>query len=157
MIFWKSGNWPSYSRECLLYWLRWHLVVETSSLNVKKPKFASRYYRLWMRRQVVTHHWSCWSTPTENGNSHASDSKIQNTLIASHFSQLKMKGPLWCTPRRFWGHFDIGPCGCRRVIQSHCITVSQCTMPCSITWTAWYELWLKRRLHGRKTCSSLWS
>jgi len=30
-------------------------------------------------------------------------------------------------------------------------------MKCSITWAAWCELWLRRRLHGRKTCSPLWS
>jgi len=27
-IFWKSWNKPSYSRECLLYWLHWHLVLK---------------------------------------------------------------------------------------------------------------------------------
>jgi len=35
MIFWISWNWPSYSRECLWYWLHWHLVTVTSSLPVK--------------------------------------------------------------------------------------------------------------------------
>jgi len=58
MIFWKFWNWPSYSRECLLYWLHWHLVVKTSSLTVKKPKSAWRYYWLWMWR-------SLWNTTLE--------------------------------------------------------------------------------------------
>ena len=95
MIFWKSWNWPSYSRECLLYWLRWQLVIETSSLTVKKPKFASRYYGLWMWRHLRTRHRSCSSPPTDYGNSHVSGSKIQNPMITGHFSQLKMSGPLW--------------------------------------------------------------
>jgi len=30
MIFWKSSNWLSCSREWLRYWLRWHLVMEMS-------------------------------------------------------------------------------------------------------------------------------
>jgi len=33
---WKSWNWPSHSSECLLCWLRLHLVIERSSLTVKK-------------------------------------------------------------------------------------------------------------------------
>jgi len=28
MIFWKFWNWPLYSRQCLLYWLHWHLVIK---------------------------------------------------------------------------------------------------------------------------------
>jgi len=40
-IFWKSWHWSSYSTEYLLYWLRWHLVVDTSSLTVKKTKSLS--------------------------------------------------------------------------------------------------------------------
>jgi len=34
-IFWKSWNYPSYSRKWFLYWLCWHLVIETSSLTFK--------------------------------------------------------------------------------------------------------------------------
>ena len=157
MIFWKSWNWPSYSRECLQYWLRWHLVVGTSSLTGKRPWFASLYYRLWMRRHGGTQHWRCWGAPTDSGNWHTSGSNIHNTLITGHFSQLMMSGPLWSMSRKYWGHFDIGPCGCQRGIHSHCIILSQCTMTCLILWTAWCELWLRRRLHGRKTFSSLWS
>jgi len=77
MIFWKSLRWPPYSRECLLYWLCWHLVVETSSLTVKMPKSALRYFRLWMWRHVGSLHRSCWSTHTNYGNSHASGFQIQ--------------------------------------------------------------------------------
>jgi len=51
----------------------------------------------------------------------------------------------------------IGPSGCQRGIQTHCTTLSQCKMTCSITWMAWSYLWLRRRLHGRKTCCWLWS
>jgi len=154
---WKSWNWPSYGRECLLYWLHWYLVVEMSLLTVKRQKVALLYYRLWMWRHGGTKHWSCWSMPTDYGNSNASGSKNQNTPITGHFSQLKMSGPLCSMSWKYWGHFDIGPSGCQWGIQSHCITWWQCTMTCLITWTAWCELWPRRRLHGWKTCSSLWS
>jgi len=157
MIFWKSWNWPSYSRECLMYWLRRHLVVETSSLTVTKWKFASRYYQLWMWRHSGTQHWRRSSVPTDYGNSQASGSKIQNTLNKGHFSQHKMSRPLWSMSWKYRGHFDIGPCGCQRGIQSHCIMLSHCTTTYSITWMAWCVLWLRRRLHGWKTRSSLWS
>ena len=157
MIFWKSWNWPSYSRECLLYWLHWHLVVETSSLTVKKPNLASRYFWLWMWRHFATQHCSWSSAPSDYGNLHTSGSKIEHTLITGNFSQLKMNRPLWSMSWKYWGRFDFGPCGCRRGILSHCITLSQCTMTCSIIWMAWCELWLRRSLHGWKTWSLLWS
>jgi len=157
MIFWKSWYWPTSSREFLLCWLRWHLVVETSTVTVKRPKFASRCYRIRMWRECGTQHWRCSSEPTDYGNTHASGSKIQNNLITGHFSQLKMSGPLCSTSWKYWGHFHIGPFGCCKGIQSHCITLSQCTTTCSITWMAWCELWPRRWLQGRKTCSSLWS
>ena len=140
-----------------MYWLRWHLVVETSSLTVKKPTLTSWYYQLWMWRHGGTQLWSCSSPPTDHGKSHVSGSRIQNTLIAGHFSQLKMSGPLWSMWRKFWGHFNIRPCGCQRGIQSHCITLLQCTMTFSIIWTEWCELSLRRGLHSRKTCYLLWS
>ena len=157
MIFWKSWNWPLYCRECLQYWLRWHLVIETSSSTVKRPNVSLRYYRLSMWRHVVTQHWSFSSAPTDQGNSHASGFKIQNTLITGHISQLKISGPLRSMLWKHWGHFDIGPCGCQRGIQSHFIRLSQCTTTCSITWTAWCKLWPRRWLHGWKTCSMLWN
>jgi len=157
MIFWKSWNWPSYSTECLLYWLHWHLVVEMSPLTVKMPKFASRYYRLWMWRHSGTQHWRCPSTWTDYGNSHPSGSKIQYTLITGDFSELKMSGPLWTMSWKFWGHFDIGPYRCQWGIQLHCITVSHWTMTRLFTGTAWCELWPRRRLNWRKTCALLWS
>ena len=87
----------------------------------------------------------------------SSGSKIQNTLITDHLSHLKMSGPLWSMTWKYWGHFNIGPCGCQRGIQSHNITLLQCTMTCLITWIAWCQLWPRRRLHGRMTCSPLWS
>ena len=157
MIFWKSWNWPSYSRECLQYRLRWHLVVETSSLTVKKPESTSAYFRLWMWSHGGTQHWRYSSAPTDYGNSRASGSKIQNTVITGHSSQHKMNGRLSSMSWKYWDHSDIGPSGCQRGIQSHCITLSQCTMTCLITWMALCELWLRRRLNGRRTCSSLWS
>jgi len=157
MIFRKSWNWPSYSRECLRYWRHWHLVVETSSSTVKKPTFASLYCRLWIWRHDGTQHWSSSRARTNYGNSHLNHSKIQNTLITSHFSQLKLSGTLWRMSWKYWGHFNNGPWGCQKGIQSHCITWSQCTMTCSTIWTAWWQLGLRRKLHGRKTCSWLWS
>jgi hypothetical protein len=50
-ILWKSWNWPLYTRECLRYWLPWHLVVEMSSWIVKYPRCATQYYQWWMWRQ----------------------------------------------------------------------------------------------------------
>ena len=116
IIFWKSWNWPSYSRECLLYWLLWHLVVETCSMSVKRAKFALLYYQLWMWRHGETQYCNCWSPPTDYGNSHGSHSKIRNTQITGHISQLKMSGQLWSMSWKYWGNFDIGPCGCQRGI-----------------------------------------
>jgi len=157
MIFWKSWNWPSYSRECLRYWLRWHLVAEMRSLTVKQPKSALQYFRLLMRRHFGMQQWSCSSPPTIYGNSHVSGSKIQNTVITGHCSQLKMNGPLWSMSWKSWGHFNIGPCGCRWGIRWHCIMSSQYAMTYLISWMAWCELWPRRRLLGMKTSSSLWS
>jgi len=156
-MFWNCWNWPSCSRECLRCWLRWHLVSETSSLTVKKRRSALQYSQLWMWRQIGTQQWSWSSAPTDYRNSHMGGSKIHNLLNTGHFLQFKMNGPLWSMSWKNWGHFDIGPCGCQRGIQSHCITLSQCTMTRSITWMGWCELRLRRRLNGRKTCSSLWS
>jgi len=155
MIIWKSWNWPSYRREWLQYWLHWHLVAETSSLTVKKQNFALQYFRPWMWRHNGTQQQSCWSAPSHYRNWNGSGLKTHNTLSTGHLSQFKMNGPLWSMSRTDWGHSDTGPCACWRGIQSHCITLSQCTMSWSIIWTVWSELWLRRRLHWRKTCSSL--
>jgi len=84
-------------------------------------------------------------------------SKPKNTVITGHYSQLRMNGRLSSMSLRYWGHFDIGPFGCRRGIQSHCNTLSQYTMTCLITWMGWCERWPRRRLNGRMTCSSRWS
>jgi len=157
MIFWKSLTWPSYSWEWLLNWLHWHLVPETSSFTVKTRKSALQYFRFWMSAHVRTQHWSCSSMPTDYGNSHASGPNIQNSVITGHSSQLKMNGPLSSMSLRYSGHFDNRLCGCWRGLQSHCITWSPCTMTCSIIWMAWCELWPRRTINGRKTCSSLWS
>jgi len=46
--FLKTWTWCSCSREWLLYWLRWHQVIEMCSLTVKKPMEKSQYYLLWM-------------------------------------------------------------------------------------------------------------
>jgi len=95
--------------------------------------------------------------PTVYGNSHAGAFKTQNTVDTGRYSQLRMNGRLSSMSWKYWGHFDIGPFGCRRAIQSHCIPLSQYKMTCSITWMTWCELWPRRRLNGRKTCSSRWS
>jgi len=83
--------------------------------------------------------------------------KAQITAITGHSSQPKMNAPLWSMSWKCWGNSDIEPCCCRRCIQSHCIELSQCTEICSITWMVWCELWLRNKLHGSKTCYSLWS
>jgi len=157
MIFWKSWNWPSYGRECLLYWLCWHLVIETSSLTIKKPKSALPYFPLWMWRHDGTLYWKCSTATTDNRNSHESGFKIQNTVITGHSTHHKMNWWLWSMFWKYWGHSDIGHCGCRRGIHSHCIMSSQCTMTCSIRWMASCELSPSRKLNGRKTYSLPWS
>jgi len=146
-----------YSRKCLLYWLRWHLVVKTSSLTVKKPKSASWYYSLRMWRHIGIWHWSWLSEPNNYVNAPASGVRIQNTVNTGHSSQQRMNGPLSSTSWKFWGHFDTGPCGCQSGIGSYCIMLSQCTMTCSIIWMALCELQWRWRLLGRKTYTSLWS
>jgi hypothetical protein len=77
MIFWKSCCRPSYCRECLLYWLRSRLGVQTSSLTVTKPMSSMGYFQLSMWRHIDTYHLSCSSKPSNYGSSHASGSKIQ--------------------------------------------------------------------------------
>jgi len=155
-IFWKSWNWPSYSRVCLLNWLCWYLVVETSSLTVESAQFALRQYLLGMWRHIGTRHGSCSSKPTDYVNSDASGSTFQTTVITGHSLQHRMNGPLPGTSWKLWGHSNIGPCGCQCGIWSDCITLSQTTMTCSIFWMVLCELWLRRRLNWRKTYSSLW-
>jgi hypothetical protein len=157
MIFLKSWNWGSFSTECLLDWLNWHLIIETSSLTVYKRMSASRFFRLWIWRHVRSLHWRCLTSPSDYGNSHASGFKIPNTVISGHSSQHKMNRPLWSMPWRYWVHSNIGPCGCRRGILPHCILLSLYTMRFVIIWMAWCELSLTRRLNERKTCSSPWS
>jgi len=153
-IFWTSWNWSSYSRECLRYWLLWRLVVKTSALTDQMPKTASRYYLLWLWRHIQTQHWSCLSEPTDYKNSPKSGCKIQNAVITGYSSQPRMNGPLSSSSWKFWGQCNIRPCGCPRGIWSHCITLSQTTMTCSILSMASCELWLRRRPNGRKTCSA---
>jgi len=127
-----------------------------SSLTVKRLKSVSRYFWLWMSRPVAIRPWSCSSVPCDYVNSQASGLKVQYTVITGHSTQLKMNGPLWSMSWKCWRHYNSGPYGCRRGIQSHCITLSQCTMISSITWMAWCDLWGINRLHGRMTCTLPW-
>jgi len=89
-----------------------------------KAKSGFQYFRLWMWRHIGIEHWSCSGMPTDYGNSHESGSNTQNPVITCHYSQLKINRPLWSMSWKYWGHFDIGPCGCRRTLQWHCITLS---------------------------------
>jgi len=106
-----TWNWHSYSRECLLYWLGWHLVVQASSLTVKKPNFGLLYYLSWMWRLIGTCRWSCSSVPTDYVNSLASGLKPQNTAITGHSAQHRMSGLLLSMAWMFCGHSCTGPCG----------------------------------------------
>jgi len=157
MIVWKSWNWPQYSRECLLNWIRWHLVVETSSLNVKKPKSASQYYPLWMWRDIRTRRQSCSSAPTDYVNSCGSGLGTHNPAITGHCSSHTMSGQLSSMSWKFYGHSSTGPCGCGSGIPLLCIRSSVSTMTCSITSLAWCELWPRRRQNWRKTYTLPWS
>jgi len=51
----------------------------------------------------------------------------------------------------------LDPCECRRGIQSHCIMLSQSITTHLTIWMAVCQLWPRRTLCGRKTCSSPWS
>ena len=121
-IVWKFWNWPSYSIECLLNWLHWHLDVETSSFAVKKPKYKSQCYLLWMWKHRGISHQSCLSEPTYYENSPVSGSRIPNTAIISHSSKLRMNGPLWST----WWTFEAIPIlDPVDVEEAYCIIVSR--------------------------------
>jgi len=139
-IFWKSWNLPLYNRECLLYWLCWHLVVETGLLTVKNPKSTSQYSLLYMWRDFAI--WNCsWlSKPTDHENLPTSGSRIQHTGITGDSSQPRMNGPLSITSWRIWGHSYTGPCRCRQGLGSHCIMSSPSSMTCSIIWIAFGTL-----------------
>jgi len=110
---------------------------------------ALRYYVLFMWRQIGTRHWSCLSEPTDYKNSPWSGSTIHTTVITTHSWQWRVNGP-------FWGHSDIGTCGCQRGIQSHCIMLSLSSMTLVIIWMASWELWQIRGLNEGKTCSWPW-
>jgi hypothetical protein len=110
-----------------------------------------------MWTHIGTPHCGGLSAPTDYKNSPTSGSKIQNAVITNHSSQHRMNGPLSSMSRKFWCISNIW-CGCcRRDIQLLCITLSQSMMTDSILWMALCELWLRRRLNGRKTCSLSWS
>jgi len=131
-LFWKSWNGPSYSRECLLYWLRWHLVVENSLLDVNKPESPSWCYLVRMWSQAGSRH-CCWlSEPPDYENSLTSGSRNQNPVSTSHSSQHRMRRPLSSTSWKFRGHSITGHCGYRKGIRSHCITLSQSPLTHSV-------------------------
>jgi len=90
--FWMIWIWPSYSRECEQYWLCWHLVTETSSSTVKKPKLELLYDLWWMWKHGGIWHWRCLSKSTDYENSPASSSRTQNTAITGHPAQHRMNG-----------------------------------------------------------------
>ena len=84
VIFWKSWNWISYTRECVLYWLRWHLLVEMCSVTVKKRHSTSGYYILCMWRYIGIRNLTSFSKPTNYKNSPVSGSRIQNSAITGN-------------------------------------------------------------------------
>ena len=156
-IFWQCWNWPSYGRECLLYWSHWHLGVETSSLTVKKPKYELQSYQLWMRKHSGIWLWGCLSKRTDYENSPASGLGIQNPAITSHSSQHRMNGPSSSISWKFYGHSSTGPCGCRKGIPSLCLTSSLSTMTCTIIWIVWCQLRPRRIHNGRKNYTLPWN
>jgi len=91
--FLMSWNIHSYDRECLLYFLRWHLIIETSSLTIKKPKYRLQSYLLWRCKHGAIRYWSCLSEYINYETSPASGWRIHNTAITSHSSQHRMNGP----------------------------------------------------------------
>jgi len=81
-------------------------------------------------------------------------SKIINSVITGHSSQHRMNGPLLSMSWKFWCYSAVGPCGCWRGIQSHCITLSLCSMTYLIIWMALCRILLKGRISRRRTCFS---
>jgi len=92
-------------------WLCWRRVVKMSSLTVKKPKYKSHCYLLWMGRHGAIGQWDCLRVPPDYQNSLVSGSSIQNTVISSYFSQLVLAtGPgnppavrVWTTKTGWFG------------------------------------------------------
>jgi len=78
-------------------------------------------------------------------------------VINGHCSQHRMSGPLPSMSWRFDGHSGTGPCGCQNIILLLCIMSLLSPITCLITWMAWCELYPRRRHHGTKTYSFLWS
>jgi len=68
-----------------------------------------------------------------------------------------MSGPLLSMSSRLFGQSSTRPCGYRNVIPLLRPTSLLSTMTYLIIWTAWWELWLRRSLNGRKTYSWPWS
>jgi len=125
------------------------LVIESSSVTVKKPKYESQYYLVSMWLHDGNRHWSCCSEPTDYENSPVSGSRIQNTVITGHSSQHRINVQWSSKSWRLWGHSDTAPCGCRSGIWVLCITSSLSTMSCSIIWKAISKLQPRGRINGR--------
>ena len=70
-------------------------------------------------------------------------------------SQHRTNRPLCSMSWKYWSHSVIGQWGCHRGVLSHWISLSQYTMTCLITWMVLFKRWLRRRLSGWKTSSSL--
>jgi len=139
-----------------MYWLRYHLVIQTSSLADNEPKSPSLNCGLSMWTHIGTRYQSCIRALSISINSHSSGSSTRNTVITGHSSQHQTIRSWWSMSWKCWGHFDIEPCACQRAKQSRYITVSQCRMTCSITWVAWCKLCLRKWPDGTKRCSWLW-
>jgi hypothetical protein len=93
-IFWKCWNWPVNSRERLLYWFPWYLVIETSRFTVRIPNYKTRSYGLWMWRHRAIRLRRCLSRLTDYNNSATIGPRIQHTVITCHSSQHTMNGLL---------------------------------------------------------------
>jgi len=139
-VWLKNWDLPSYSRKCLLYRLRWHLVIKMNSLTVKQLKSASWYHLLLMWRHVAIRHWSCLIKPTDYKNSPTSGCRIQHIVNPGHSSQHRMNGPLSSTSWKCWGHSNTGYCRCRTAIWSHFAELSPSTKTCSIMGMVLWEL-----------------
>ena len=93
-IFWKSRNSCSYTSECWLYWLPWVWVIKTMSLTVKKAKFQSQYYQVWLWLQSVLQRSGWFSKPTDHESAPTSNFRFLDIVLTAHFSQPRMNGPL---------------------------------------------------------------
>jgi len=151
-----SSTWPSYRSGWVPSSFCWHLVVETSSLTVRKSKYELQYCWLRMWTHGGTQCCTCLSKSTDFNNLTAYGFRIQQTVMTSHSSLHMINEPSSSISRMFNCYSSTRYCGSQKSIRLLRIMVSLCTVICLNWWMAWCELLLRWWLNGRKTYTSPW-